>query len=86
MSTNLYWRPTPKPQEKSLSKQLKYILARKYWDHDGSLTGEPMALTSDDVPYLAGVRDGSSDVDCARSAQELIDAIAKFGTVEILIQ
>jgi hypothetical protein len=73
MSTNLYWYPAPpEPHGQSLSRGLKFRIARKYWGHDGSLGGDPRVLTAEDVPYLEGVRDGS-DKETAQDAQVLID-------------
>lgn len=85
MSTSLYWRPVPvDPSGTSLPYGLKKAVARRFWDHDGSLYGDPAELTADDLPYLEGVRDGGGE-EVAAGAQQLIDAIEKHGRVEIFI-
>lgn len=59
MSFGLYWRPVPKevPPARDLPVALKYVVSRRYWDHDGSLRGHTL-LSKADLPYLEGIRDG----------------------------
>jgi hypothetical protein len=82
MSTDLFYYPTPKPRQATLSRALKYKIARKYWGHDGSIGGEPITLTMDDIPYLEGIRD-ASEHDAADAAAALIAAIEHWGNVDI---
>lgn len=82
MSTSLYWRPAPKdvPPADTLPSELKKALARRYWDHDGSMWADEREFDSADVPYLEGLRDAGLD-----GAAELIAAIKKHGRVEVWI-
>ncbi len=80
MSTDLYYRPFIRKDGKDLSYELKKAIAPKYYDHDGSLGGNWLVLDSDEIPYLEGIRDGG-----IKDAQELIDAINKYGAVEIAL-
>lgn len=82
MSASMYWRPVkPKPEGEYVDDALRHILARALWDQDGSDSVQPYQLDSSDTPYLRGLRDGG-----VPGAAELIDAIAKHGTIEIWIQ
>lgn len=86
MSTNLYWDIVKEKEHKSLDNQLKYILAPKYWNHDGSLRGEDIFLVAEDIPYLCGIRDGSRDKDIKKSIDILVDAIQKYKCVKIWLE
>ena len=85
MSSSLYWEPCIEQDNKSLCDPLKYIFARKYWDHDGSLGGHPIQLNDADVPYLNGVRDGTSNKDIKRDIETLLEAITEYRAVIIYI-
>lgn len=85
MSASMHWRPVyPKPEGEYVEDEVRRALARRLWNHDGSLVSDPSQLDKDDLPYLEGLRDGLSG-DGATSAQDLIDAIRKHGSVEIWI-
>jgi hypothetical protein len=86
MSSSLYWRPVPRevPPANSLPYGLKKALARRYWDHDGSLNGDMIEISEADVPYLEGIRDAASG-EVSEGAAGLIEAIREYGAVEIWI-
>jgi hypothetical protein len=87
MSSSLYWRPAPKkvPAAQSLPYGLKSVIARRLWDHDGSLNGDPVEVDHAFLPYLRGVADaGNGDV--AEGARELIGLIEEHGEVELWIE
>jgi hypothetical protein len=87
MGTSLYWEPVLKKKEsKSLSNQLKYILAPTYWNHDGTLNGEEVYLTDKEINYLCGIRDGTRDKEIKESVEILINAIQKYGSVKIWLE
>ena len=83
LSTNLYWRPAPKeePPADTLADDLKRILARKFWGHDGSLWGETFIITRDELEYLEGLKDAG-----IHDAGTLIAAIKAHGNVELWIK
>ncbi len=88
MSTNLYWRLLPSTRAShDLSIGLKQIFGPRFWDHDGGLSGEPLALRESVLPYLEGLRDSRLDPkdEVRRDVEKLIEAIKKHGGVEILI-
>lgn len=77
----MYWRPvSPKPEGEYVDDDVRRALARRLWDHDGSLSSDPHELSKADLPYLEGLRDGGT-----KDAQNLIDAIRKHGAVEVWI-
>lgn len=80
MGVNLYWRPVIKRIDKhrSLPDALKRILARRYFDQDGTLSTD--WLETQDMDYLQGVADAGVE-----GAEELLKAIEKYGSVEIRI-
>lgn len=75
MSFSMYARPAPVnlPEPEYLG-QLKYKLARRLWDHDGSLRSEPELVGRELLPYLEGMRDGASG-NLSEDAGKLIDLI-----------
>lgn len=82
MSKNLYWRPAPKDPEETygLGIELKMILARRFWNHDGSSKGDKIEMNQAMLPYLMGLDDAG-----VQDAAELGEAIKKHRTVEIWI-
>lgn len=77
----MHWRPRPqKPEGEWVEDRLRHILARKLWDHDGSIADGPTALGRDMLPYLQGLAD--ADVE---GAAELIAAIQKYVEIEVEI-
>lgn len=82
MSSSMYWRPAPKerPPARPLSDDLKYRLARRLWDHDGSVGGDEVELGKEDLPYLEGLADGGVD-----GADDLVAAIHDHGRVLVWI-
>ncbi len=83
MSTDLWYRPVPKdqPPAETLPYPLKRAIARRYWDHDGTLCGDELEFTAADVPYLEGLADGGVE-----GARELIGAIREHGAVILWIR
>lgn len=86
MSTSLYYEPVIKREAKSLANGLKYILGPTYWGHDGTLSGEEVYLTEDQLKYLCGIRDGTRDEQIKDSVNILIKAIQKYGSVRIWLE
>ena len=82
MTTTMYWRPVPKdiPPENDLPDGLKRILARRYWNHDGTLYGDAVRLDKRDQGYLEGLVDAS-----VYGSGDLLAAVATHGAVEIWI-
>lgn len=86
MSFNLELQPPPQARKTvSLSKALKYILARRYFDQDGSCSSDWTTIGTGELPYLYGIRDGSTDAEVSRDIQKVIDMIEKHGSCEIRI-
>lgn len=56
MSTTLYWRPV-NPVGGDLPYDLKRILAKKYWNSDGTSVEEEIQLALGDLSYLEGLAD-----------------------------
>ena len=59
-----------------LPYELKITLSRKLWDTDGSCGFGEATMTTDDTPYLEGLRDAGVD-----GAQELIDILNEHESV-----
>lgn len=78
MSTNLYWRPLPKrrPEPKS-GYALKWAIARRFGEHDGSCNEGPFTFTKDEVAWLQGVSDADSthSREAGKEADRLIKCI-----------
>lgn len=82
MSTSLYWRPAPKnlPPENYLPPALKHAIAKRIWEHDGSVHGDEIEVNKAFLPYLEGLADGHVE-----GAGELISAIREHETVLLWI-
>lgn len=82
MSSNLTWRPVPKPPKaRDLGYSLKFAIALELWGHDGSLTSEWTEVGPAFIPFLRGIMAGNEEA--GGEAQKLIDLIEKHGSVEI---
>ena len=77
MSTNLCWR-TIDPENHWMPKELKHKISRKYWEHDGSLGGEPILIDMSDYKYFEGLRDAGVD-----GAEDILNALEIHGEIEI---
>lgn len=84
MSSNLYWRRVPvNPEGEDLPSALKYKLAPRYLDHDGSLGTDWVTLGAEEIPYLEGLRDGSTDPEVRKGIETLLVALRSDGAVQI---
>jgi hypothetical protein len=85
VSFGLYYRPVPKeiPPAIYLPVQLKYVIARRFFDHDGSLRGQCI-LDKRHIPYLEGIADANKG-EASEGAAELIKAIREHDIVELWI-
>ncbi len=72
MSMNLYWEPTERAKER-LPEELKFALRKR---GGGQCVYETM--TESEVGYLRGLYDAGIE-----SAMDLIDAIAKHGSITV---
>ena len=85
MSTDLYWSRLPViPEEKSIYS-LKYTLAKKLWNSDGSSGEDTLVVGGELIPFLEGIACGNGSGDMGRDANKLIDAIKKYGQVQLCI-
>ena len=82
MSTDLYYRLPSKKYH--LCHGLKCILARGYWGHDGSLTGDWITLDESDIGFLLDIVTKEIG-EVVQDARKLIGLIEKDGSIEICI-
>ncbi len=78
----MHWKPAH-PEGSTWPKlpyALKAAIARRLWDHDGSMPGDQVELGLADVPYLEGLNDGGVE-----GAHILIDAINQHRAVVVWI-
>lgn len=83
MSKSLYWTPPPSEVKEHAIDYLRYEIAR-YYDED--YNGDSWSETVDDdlIPFLKGIVAAGTDQK-KEDAQELIDAIKKYGKVCLVI-
>lgn len=84
MSFGLYWEPVKPVKGTQLPTELKYVMARRYMGHDGSLKSETY-LDSSDLSYLRGVRDATSSAEVQEGVDELIAALDVHDEVRVWI-
>lgn len=89
MTSTLTIRKTPKPvkhTEFRFKQPFKGVIARKFYDHDGSLSGEFITLSGVDLNWLEGVIDGfngeKSDI---RDLEKIQRYIQEGHTIDIWI-
>ena len=83
MSTNLYWKPVFKNQA-CIGKQIKYHLAPKLWEHDGTLCSEWTLVGSELLPFLEGLA-SAGNKEVSGEAKKLMSLIKKHGDIEIAL-
>lgn len=84
MSFGLYWEPAQPTKGISLPVGLKYILAKRFFEHDGTLRGD-VFLGPGHASYLEGVRDAATSHEVRQGAEALLEAIDKHKTIRVWI-
>jgi hypothetical protein len=79
MSVRLYIQPVI-TSNKSFTHPLKGIIARRYFDQDGSLSSSKRVLERKDIPFLEGLV--AADVE---DADELLSELNEHGSLFIWI-
>lgn len=85
MSTSLYWEPPPQKRTEDEIYSLKWILAKKFGQYDGSMAENLGMIGKNIIPYLEGIMDCGTQ-SMAEDAKKLIEAIEKYGEIEIYIK
>ena len=85
MSTRLYWRPTHQPGD-TLPTALKYVVARKWWGHDGTLGSEPYTVSDKDRDFLEGVMAATQNDETRDGARRLLALVEQYGEVDVWLQ
>lgn len=86
MSTSLYWSIIPKAPKEHCIGALKYDLAKKLWDTDGSYGDGHADIGEEIIPYLEGIIAGNGNGEMSQDAKKLIHAINKYGRVRVFIE
>ena len=89
MSTSLYWRIIPEPPKEHSIDYLKHILGKRLFGEDWNGGGEaPVVVDQSLIQFLEGIvaAGGPSNDPYGKDAQRLIDAINRYGKVEVYIQ
>lgn len=82
MSVSMYWyKPATARKELGCSYDLKWALAKRYAEHDGSCH-EAFTLTREAIPYLQGIAAAAGD-DIAGAANRMIADIEKYGSIDV---
>lgn len=89
MSFEYSWTPVlPKPPGGSFSIELADLLMARIsgpWTTDRAASLRGQRLDAGFIEWLTGVRDATSDDKVEGEAQELIDAIRKYGVIELSV-
>lgn len=84
MSFSMYWEPVQPVKGNALPQELKYVLARRFFDGDGTGRGE-VTLGPGAVDYIRGAADATADRVLRAGAEELIQAIYDHKIVRLWI-
>lgn len=83
MSVNMYWyKPPSERKELGSAYDLKWPIARRYGNHDGSCC-EEFSLNEGDIPFLEGLEASGK---YGEAITQLIADIRKYGSVEVIYQ
>lgn len=84
MSTSLYWAPPPSERKENAIGRIKHQVAKhlsENWNGLGENFGE---IGPEIIPFLQGIMSAGS-MEQKNDAEELIQAIVKYGKVEIYV-
>ena len=86
MSSTLCIRKTPKPTKEQwhFKYPIKGLIARKFYDHDGSLGGGTITVGPEHLEWFEGVlAAGSFDKSEAREFEEIVGVLRDGGTIDM---
>ena len=85
MSSTLLVRRTPKaPEEWAFKMPVKSAIARRYYEHDGSLGGEMITLTATELPWFEGLLAGSSfDAEDTKSLKAIVQVLRDGDDIDL---
>lgn len=87
MSVNLYYRPVPKePKESCFAYALKFHIAPRLWEQDGSMSEGWTTINKEWIPYLDGIVSAEANEDVAKEAEKLIGLLNKYDEVQLSLQ
>lgn len=88
MSTHLKWYPPPKDkdEDRQYISYLKYDLADRLGERNGSEVENLGFVDKKIIPFLEGIIAGDKEGKKAENAKTLIDAIIQYGKVELIIE
>ena len=84
MSFGIYWEPVKPVWGRMLPQALKYVLADKYFESDGTTRGTAI-LGPGNCEYLQGIAHATNSREVREGAERLIKAIREHGTVRVWI-
>jgi hypothetical protein len=89
MSFSYGWTPVlPKPPGGFFTTELASLLTTRFSNGWGSDRMELNGIRIDagHIDWLSGVRDATSDDEVMNEAQEMIEAIRKYGVIELSVE
>lgn len=86
MSSTLCMRRTPKPPKDDwhFKVPIKSIIARKFYDHDGSLGGGTITVGPEHLEWFEGVlAAGRFDAADGRDLEAVVNVLREGGTIDM---
>lgn len=84
MSSTLYFRRTPRAQKLCSFKQpIKGAIARRYYDHDGSLGGDMETISRGEVAFFEGLAAACADPADRAALEKIIRVLDEDGTIDM---
>ena len=80
ISTKLYWQPVRRVKKRTVGIGLRWALQSRYGQHFAAAT-----MGSESVQFLEGLRASASSKDVKNDCKVLLEAIEKFGSVDVWV-
>lgn len=85
MSSTLLFRRTPIATSNvcSFGQPIKGAIARRFYDHDGSLGGGLLTITREEIGFFEGLAAACTDASDRRSLEKIVSILSDYGTIDM---
>jgi len=86
MSSTLFFRRTPTATSKSVcsfGQPIKGAIARRFYDHDGSLGGELLTIGRDELGFFEGLAAACPNPKDRTALEVIVSILRDHGTIDM---